>query len=36
VCDSTLPPTAIMSSGLTAAEQQAALKGVIPSLDSLR
>jgi ABC-type sugar transport system substrate-binding protein len=35
-CDSTLPPTAIMSSGLTAAEQQAALKGVIPSLDSLR
>src|SRR5215471_11160719 len=36
VCDSTLPPTAIMSSGLTAAQQQAALKGVIPSLDSLR
>lgn len=36
VCDSTLPPTAIMSSGLTAAEQQAALKGVIPTLESLR
>jgi ABC-type sugar transport system substrate-binding protein len=36
VCDSSLPPTAIMSSGLTAAQQQAALKGVIPSLDSLR
>ena len=36
VCNSSLPPTAIMSSGLTAAEQQAALKGVIPSLDSLR
>jgi len=36
VCDSTLPPTAIMSSGLTAAQQQAALKGVIPSLESLR
>jgi ribose transport system substrate-binding protein len=35
-CDNSLPPTAIMSSGLTAAEQQAALKGVIPSLDSLR
>ena len=36
VCNSSLPPTAIMSSGLTAAQQQAALKGVIPSLDSLR
>jgi ribose transport system substrate-binding protein len=35
-CDSTLPPTAIMSSGLTPAQQQAALKGVIPSLASLR
>jgi ribose transport system substrate-binding protein len=35
-CDNALPPTAIMSSGLTAAEQQAALKGVIPSLGSLR
>ena len=35
-CDNSLPPTAIMSSGLTAAEQQAALKGVIPSLASLR
>ena len=31
-----LPATAIMSSGLTATEQQAALKGVIPSLTSLR
>jgi len=36
VCDKTLPATAIMSSGLTPAEQQAALKGVIPSLSSLR
>jgi ABC-type sugar transport system, periplasmic component len=36
VCNSSLPPTAIMSSGLTAAQQQAALKGVIPSLESLR
>ncbi len=36
VCNSSLPATAIMSSGLTAAEQQAALKGVIPSLESLR
>ena len=36
VCNSTLPETAIMSSGLTATEQQAALKGVIPSLTSLR
>ena len=35
-CDSSLPPTAIMSSGLTPAQQQAALKGVIPSLGSLR
>jgi ribose transport system substrate-binding protein len=36
VCSSSLPATAIMSSGLTSAEQQAALKGVIPSLNSLR
>jgi ribose transport system substrate-binding protein len=36
VCNSSLPPTAIMSSGLTAAQQQAALQGVIPSLASLR
>jgi ribose transport system substrate-binding protein len=36
VCNSTLPATAIMSSGLTPTEQQAALKGVIPSLESLR
>ena len=36
VCDKTLPATAIMSSGLTPAQQQAALKGVIPSLGSLR
>jgi ABC-type sugar transport system substrate-binding protein len=36
VCNKSLPATAIMSSGLTAAEQQAALKGVIPSLESLR
>ena len=35
-CDSTLPPTAIMSSGLTADQQQEALKGVIPTLESLR
>lgn len=35
-CNSSLPPTAIMSSGLTATQQQAALKGVIPSLESLR
>jgi len=35
-CDSSLPPTAIMSSGLTATQQLAALKGVIPSLSSLR
>ena len=36
VCNSSLPPTAIMSSGLTVAQQEAALKGVIPSLASLR
>jgi ribose transport system substrate-binding protein len=36
VCNSSLPATAIMSSGLSAAEQQAALKGVIPTLESLR
>jgi ribose transport system substrate-binding protein len=36
VCNSSLPATAIMSSGLTPVEQQAALKGVIPSLESLR
>ncbi len=36
VCDSSLPATAIMSSGLTAAQQQAALNGTIPSLASLR
>ncbi len=36
VCNKSLPATAIMSSGLTPAEQQAALKGVIPSLESLR
>jgi ribose transport system substrate-binding protein len=35
-CDSSLPPTAIMSSGLTPAQQQAALNGVIPTLESLR
>ncbi len=35
-CDNSLPPTAIMSSGLTATQQQDALKGVIPSLQSLR
>jgi ribose transport system substrate-binding protein len=36
VCNKSLPATAIMSSGLTPTEQQAALKGVIPSLESLR
>ena len=36
VCNKSLPATAIMSSGLTPAEQQAALKGVIPSIESLR
>ncbi len=36
VCAKSLPPTAIMSSGLTPAQQLAALKGVIPSLSSLR
>jgi len=36
VCHKTLPATAIDSSGLTNAEQLAALKGVIPSLTSLR
>jgi ABC-type sugar transport system substrate-binding protein len=36
VCNKSLPATAIMSSGLTATQQQAALKGVIPSLESLR
>jgi ribose transport system substrate-binding protein len=36
VCNKSLPPTAIMSSGLTAAQQVAALKGVIPTLESLR
>ena len=36
VCDSSLPPTAIMSSGLTSAQQLAALQGAIPSLSSLR
>jgi ribose transport system substrate-binding protein len=36
VCDSSLPATAIMSSGLTATQQQAALNGTIPSLASLR
>jgi ribose transport system substrate-binding protein len=36
VCNKALPATAIMSSGLTPTEQQAALKGVIPSLESLR
>src|SRR5215469_1191420 len=36
VCSQSLPTTAIMSSGLTPTQQQAALKGVIPSLDSLR
>ncbi len=35
-CDNSLPPTAIMSSGLTASQQQEALKGVIPTLESLR
>ena len=36
VCNKALPATAIMSSGLTPTEQTAALKGVIPSLTSLR
>ncbi len=36
VCSKQLPATAIMSSGLTTSEQEAALKGVIPSLESLR
>jgi ABC-type sugar transport system substrate-binding protein len=36
VCNKSLPATAIMSSGLTPTEQLAALKGVIPSLTSLR
>lgn len=36
ICKKTLPPTAIDSSGLTNSEQLAALKGVIPSLASLR
>jgi len=36
VCDKTLPATAIMSSGLTPTQQQAALNGVIPTLSSLR
>ncbi len=36
VCNKSLPATAIMSSGLTPAQQLAALKGVIPSLQSLR
>jgi ribose transport system substrate-binding protein len=36
VCNKQLPATAIMSSGLTTNEQEAALKGVIPSLESLR
>jgi ribose transport system substrate-binding protein len=36
VCNKELPATAIMSSGLTTNEQEAALKGVIPSLESLR
>jgi len=36
VCSQSLPATAIMSSGLTDVQQQAALKGVIPSLASLR
>jgi ribose transport system substrate-binding protein len=36
ICDKSLPPTAIMSSGLTASEQVAALKGVIPSLSQAR
>ena len=36
VCDKTLPATAIMSSGLTPTQQQAALNGVIPTLTSLR
>ncbi len=36
VCNNALPATAIMSSGLTPSEQLAALKGVIPTLTSLR
>lgn len=36
VCNNSLPATAIMSSGLTPAQQKAALHGVIPSLGSLR
>jgi ribose transport system substrate-binding protein len=36
VCNKQLPATAIMSSGLTTTQQEAALKGVIPSLESLR
>ncbi len=36
VCNKALPATAIMSSGLTPTEQLAALKGVIPTLTSLR
>jgi ribose transport system substrate-binding protein len=35
-CNKSLPPTAIMSSGLTPPQQLAALKGVIPTLSSLR
>lgn len=36
VCIKSLPPTAIDSSGLTNAQQIAALKGVVPTLSSLR
>jgi len=36
VCNKELPATAIMSSGLTTNQQEEALKGVIPSLESLR
>lgn len=36
VCEKSLPATAIDSSGLTNAQQLAALRGVIPSLASLR
>jgi ribose transport system substrate-binding protein len=36
VCNKQLPATAIMSSGLSTDQQVAALKGVIPSLESLR
>ncbi len=36
VCNNALPATAIMSSGLSPKEQLAALKGVIPTLTSLR